>query len=317
MSVLAKYEGVRRLYATRTRTGIPQADTRYIRRKWLDVPFANGCPRALLDIYLPNDGDGPFPVILFAHGGGFFAGDKRTWALYPPLEGLKRGYAVCAFNYTLTGEALFPRQIRESKAALRFIRANAAEYNLDTSCVIAWGMSAGANLAAMLAVTGHDRFSELEDLAMGSPDQPHHVDACMVWYCPTNLASLADFALADVEPAALHAGPDAVMSWYFGMDEETVPAELLDLANPETYVSPAAPPFVIQHGKADQTVPYVQSVRLADKLKAAIGEDRVKLTIFDDYIHADRRFDTMHNCSIILDQLECLLGRDRRTTGRD
>ncbi len=264
-----------------------------------------------MDIYLPNDGAGPFPVILFAHGGGYFAGDKGDYETYPPLEGLKRGYAVCAINYTLSGEALFPRQIQEGKAALRFIRANAARYSLDTSCIIAWGMSAYANLVAMLATTGHARFPELEDLAMGNPDQPHHVDACMIWFCPTNLASLADFALADVEPAAIHAGPGAVMTWYFGMNLEDVPAEMLALANPETHVSPAAPPFVIQHGKPDRIVPYVQSVRLADKLKAAIGENKVHLTIFDDYVHADRRFETMHNCSIVLDQLEDLLGRTR------
>ncbi len=309
MSVLAKYEGKRHLFPTLKRPGNPPLNTRYIRRKWLDVPYAAGCPRAVMDIYLPNGGEGPFPVILFAHGGGFFTGDKGDYETYPPLEGLKRGYAVCAINYTLSGEALFPRQIQEGKAALRFIRANASRYNLDTSCIIAWGMSAGASLVAMLATTGHDRFPELEDLAMGNPDQPHTVDACMVWFCPTSLSPLADFAASDVESAHGHEGPDAVMSWYFGMDLETVPSELLDLANPETYVSPSAPPFVIQHGKPDRIVPYIQSVRLAEKLRGAIGEDKVRLTIFEDYVHADRRFETMHNCSIVLDQLEELLGR--------
>ena len=87
-----------------------------------------------MDIYLPNDGDGPIPVILFAHGGGSFTGRKDDYETYPPLEGLKRGYAVCAIDYTLSGEALFPRQIQEGKAALRFIRANAAQYHLDPSC---------------------------------------------------------------------------------------------------------------------------------------------------------------------------------------
>jgi acetyl esterase/lipase len=311
MSILAEYAGKRHLYPTIKRPGNPRLNTRYIRRKWLDVPYAAGCPRALMDVYLPNDGAGPFPVILFAHGGGFFTGDKGDYETYPPLEGLKRGYAVCAINYTLSGEALFPRQIQEGKAALRFIRANAARYNLAPSCLIAWGMSAGANLVAMLATTGHERFPEFEDLAMGNADQPHHVDACMIWFCPTNLAPLADFALSEVEPAAVHAGPDAVMSWYFGMNLEDVPRELLALANPETHVTPVAPPFVIQHGKPDRIVPYVQSVRFADKLKAAIGEDKVRLTIFEDYVHADRRFETMHNCSIVLDQVEEVLGRGR------
>ena len=94
MSILAEYEGKRRIYPTIKRPDNPPLNTRYIRRKWLDVPYADGCPRALMDIYLPNDGDGPFPVILFAHGGGFFTGDKGNYETYPPLEGLKRGYAV-------------------------------------------------------------------------------------------------------------------------------------------------------------------------------------------------------------------------------
>ncbi len=309
MSVLARYEGERHLFPTLKRPGNPPLNTRYIRRTWLDVPYAAGCRRAVMDIYLPNDGEGPYPVILFAHGGGFFTGDKGDYETYPPLEGLKRGYAVCAINYTLSGEALFPRQIQEGKAALRFVRANASRYHLDPSRIIVWGMSAGASLVAMLAVTGHDRFPDLEDLSMGNPDQPHHVDACMIWFCPTNLSPAADFAASGVEPAHVHAGPDAVMSWYFGMNLEDVPSELLDLANPETYVSPASPPFVIQHGKPDRIVPYIQSVRLAEKLRAAIGESKVRLTIFEDYVHADRRFETMHNCSIVLDQLEELLGR--------
>ena len=125
-AVLAKYQGSRKRYPALPRPPNPPLNVRYIRRKWLDVPYADGSPRALMDIYLPNDGEGPFPVILFAHGGGYFTGDKGDYETYPPLEGLKRGYAVCAINYTLSREALFPRQIQEGKAALRFIRANAA-----------------------------------------------------------------------------------------------------------------------------------------------------------------------------------------------
>jgi len=310
MSILDEYAGKRRVYPSVQRPGNPPLNTRYIQRKWLDVPYAQGCPRAVMDIYLPNHGDGPFPVILFAHGGGYAFGDKGDYETYPPLEGLKRGYAACAINYTLSGEAFFPRQIQEGKAALRFIRANAAEYNLDASCIIAWGMSAGANLVAMLATTGHQRFPELEDLSMGNPDQPHHVDACMVWFCPTNvLESDAELAELGITPAVQHRGPSSVWTSYLGILVDDVPPSLAALTNPETYVSPEAPPFVIQHGKCDAVVPYVQSVRLAEKLVAAIGEEKVRLTLFEDYVHADRRFETMHNCSIVLDQLEELLHR--------
>ena len=311
MSILDDYAGRRRVFPTPKRPGNPPLNPAYIQRKWLNVPYANGCPRALMDIYLPNAGAGPFPVILFAHGGGYAFGDKGDYETYPPLEGLKRGYAVCAINYTLSGEAYFPRQIQEGKAALRFIRANAAKYNLDTACVIAWGMSAGANLAAMLATTGHQHYAELEDMAMGNADQPQHVDACMIWFCPTNvLESDALLGELGITASVQHRGPTSVWTSYFGVLIDDVPPALAALTNPETYVGPQTPPFVIQHGKRDAVVPYTQSVRLAEKLVAAIGEDKVRLTLFDDYVHADRRFETMHNCSLVLDQLEALLHRD-------
>jgi acetyl esterase/lipase len=310
-TILAKYEGQRQLApaALIRRPPNPPLNTGYIQRKWLDVPYAEGCPRALMDIYLPNCGEGPYPVILFAHGGGYFTGDKGDYETYPPLEGLKRGYAVCAINYTLSGEALFPRQLQEAKAAVRFIRARAAEYHLDTTCIIAWGMSAGANLVSLLATTGYHHFPELEDYGMGHADQPCHVDACMIWFCPTDLGTTAEaFAAQGMEAGHIVKGPEHVMSWYLGLPPDEYP-DLSALTNPESYITAETPPFVIQHGKPDRVVPYLQAVRLAEKLGEAIGADKVRLTLFEDYIHADRRFETMHNCSLVLDQLEELLGR--------
>jgi acetyl esterase/lipase len=170
-------------------------------------------------------------------------------------------------------------------------------------------MSAGANLVAMLAVTGHATFPELEDPAMGNADQPVHVDACMVWFCPTTFGSVAQqLAESGLSTGMVTSGEGYVLSWYMGIPVEQAP-DLAALSNPETYITPAAPPFVIQHGRQDVVVPYQQGVRLAQRLEEAIGPERVRLTLFDDYTHADRRFETMHNCSIVLDQLEALLER--------
>ncbi len=310
--ILRKYEGQRRVYPRASqvrREPNPPLNTDYIRRKWLDVPYAEEHLSALMDIYLPNYGEGPFPVILFAHGGGYAFGDKGDYETYPPLEGLKRGYAVCAINYSLSGEAIFPTQIQEGKAALRFIRANAERYHFDTSCVIAWGMSAGANLAAMLATTGHKHYPELEDYAMEYPNQPCHVDACMIWFCPTAFAeSQRQFDKIGIDNLEDYKSDDYVISWYYGIPVTEAP-DLVALSNPETYISAETPPFVIQHGKQDPVVPYVHSVNFAKRLEDIIGADKVRLTLFDDYTHADRRFETMHNCSIVLDQLDEVLGR--------
>lgn len=248
--MLARYEGRRHLYPQATpRPPSPDLDHGYIRRKWLNVHYAEGCPRATMDIYLPNGGDGPFPVILFAHGGGYFTGRKDDYETCPPLEGLERGYAVCAIDYTLSGKAIFPRQIQGGKAAIRFIRANAAQYHLAPSTLIAWGMSAGANLVAMLAVTGDRHWPELEDFSMGWAGQPCLVDACMVWSCPTTFA-MVDEQLAEsgLSTEMVTTGDDYVSTWYYGMPLEEAP-DLAALSNPETYITPAAPPFVIMHGR--------------------------------------------------------------------
>ena len=86
----------------------PIADVSHVRRKWLDLPYAHLSPSQRLDIYLPDNGDGPFPVILYIHGGGFAFEDKRRIHLLPFLKGITRGYAVVGVDYRLSGEALFP-----------------------------------------------------------------------------------------------------------------------------------------------------------------------------------------------------------------
>ena len=148
----------------------PPADTSHIRRKFLDVPYADLSPAQKLDIYLPDEGDGPFPVIISIHGGAFMGCDKADLQVLPMLEGLKRGYAVVAINYRLSGEAQFPALVHDAKAAVRWIRANAQRYGFDPSRIAAWGGSAGGYQASMLGVSAG--IPELEDLSLGNPDQP-------------------------------------------------------------------------------------------------------------------------------------------------
>ena len=95
-------------------------DTTHIRRKWLDRRYASASSAEMLDIYLPDSGHGPFPVILQIHGGAFMEGDKRDGQLSPVLHALGRGYAIVAINYRLSGEAHFPAAIQDVKAALRW-----------------------------------------------------------------------------------------------------------------------------------------------------------------------------------------------------
>lgn len=121
----------------------------------------------MLDLYLPKEGRN-LPLIIYVHGGAFCMGDKRQWIKYQ-LAYLDQGYAVAAINYRLSTEAIFPGQIEDCKAAVRWLRAHAATYRLDPNHFVAWGASAGGHLAAMLGTTGNIRdFDVGENLTFSS-----------------------------------------------------------------------------------------------------------------------------------------------------
>ena len=122
-----------------------------------DVAYAAKSPAQKLDIYLPSGGTKPYPVIVTVHGGAFSMGDKADGQQTPMLAALDRGYVVVSVNYRLSAEATYPAAVQDVKAAIRFLRANAAEYGLDPGRIAAWGDSAGGYLAAM---AGTDRRSE-------------------------------------------------------------------------------------------------------------------------------------------------------------
>src|SRR5215210_1869779 len=119
-------------------------------RTVVDITYATVGGKALaLDLDLPG-GSGPFPVIVWIHGGAWAEGDKAGGpaAFYSSL-----GYAVARVNYRVSSEALFPAQLFDVKGAVRWLRANAAKYRLDADHIGAWGASAGAHLASLLGTT--------------------------------------------------------------------------------------------------------------------------------------------------------------------
>ncbi len=162
----------------------PLADTSHIKKKYFDIAYAPLSPAQKLDIYLPDEGDGPFPIIVSIHGGAFMGCDKADMQVMPMLAGHQRGYAVVAINYRLSGEAKFPALVQDAKAAVRWIRANAAQFGLDPDRIAAWGGSAGGYQASMLGVTAG--VPELEDLSLGNPNQPCDIQAAVVWFGPTS-----------------------------------------------------------------------------------------------------------------------------------
>jgi len=282
----------------------PAANTDHVKRKYLDVPYASLSPAQKLDVYLPDEGEGPFPVIVSIHGGAFMGGDKAEMQVLPMLEGLKRDYAVVAVNYRLSWEATFPACVHDVKAAVRWVRANANRYHFDPDRIAAWGGSAGAYLAAMLGTSAG--VSESEDLSLGNPDQPSHVQAVVAWFGPTNFLKM-DGYLAErglpPEPGMEHSGANSPESLLLGRQITEIP-DRVRAANPETYITPAAPSFFLQHGTKDPVVPVQMSINFAEKLEKVLGKNQVQLELLEGAEHGDPRFESAENVKKVLDFLD-------------
>lgn len=232
-----------------------------------DVVYAAASATQQLDIYLPA-GDGPFPVVLNLHAGGFKFGDK---GMIPGTLGqalLDAGYAVVGVNYRLSGEAPFPAAVLDARAAVRFLRTNAAAYKLDPDRIAAFGQSAGGNLAAMLGTAAES--TAFDDASLGNPEASSVVQVVVNWFGPT------DFGQMDAQAAAqgcaasdqTHGAASSFESAYLGAPVATSP-ELVAQANPISYIDGSEPPFLVQKGEQDCTVAVENTKMLADALQAA------------------------------------------------
>jgi acetyl esterase/lipase len=283
---------------------LPPASVDHIRRKYLDVPYASLSPSQKLDIYLPETGDGPFPVILSIHGGAFMGCDKSDAQVMPMLEGLKRNYAVVAINYRLSWEAIFPALVQDAKAAVRWIRAQAGKYPFDPERIAAWGGSAGGYQSLMLGSSAG--ISGLEDLSLGYPQQRCDVQAVVSWYGPTDFLMMDEQLAASgmlPPPGFRHNESNSPESLLLGQTITEIP-EQVEAAIPETYIHPGVPPFLLQHGTKDAVVPVQQSIEFAAKLKHVPGDIEVVLELLEGAEHADIAFETVENVKKVLDFLD-------------
>lgn len=284
--------------------GPRKANTDNIKRKWLDIAYAAKSQAQKLDIYLPDEGDGPFPVILSIHGGAFKSGDKGDNQVMPMLEGLKRGYAIVSINYRLSQEAIFPAQIYDVKAAVRWVRANAKQYKLNPDKIAAWGGSAGGHLSAMVGTSGNVK--ELEDMSQGNADQSSRIQAVVDWFGPTDFLKMDEqLKESKVNNPQTHSIADSPESQLIGRNLTDAP-DLVKAANPETYITKDDPPFFIQHGLIDNLVPYQQSVNLAKKLEQVIGKESVTIELLPNSGHGGPAFSTEQNLNkvfVFLDQI--------------
>lgn len=273
-------------------THIP-AKTEGIARKWLDVPYMDG-ERHGMDIYLPNEGTAPYPVIVDIYGGGLYRGEKSSMKMDASLKLLhEHGYAVVSPNYSMLWQAPFPTQIYEMKAALRFLHTNGAKYDLDMSRVALVGESSGAQLAVTTAATQH--VSAMEDKSFGLyPDASETVNAVIALYGPYEFDQFEkQFAESGIESKFPEVGTaESFQGQLFGERAPKDVPELVKAYNPATYFAAGMPAILGFAGTADPVVPYQQTVNMMHSAREVLGREHAPYHLVEGGVHGPANYMT-------------------------
>ena len=229
------------------------------------------CRRDLkLDLIYPEDGEGKtYPCIVWICGGAWQRMDKAYLGTLA-----QEGFVVASVEYRTSNEGTHPMQLCDIKAAIRYLRAYAKRYRINSEKFGVMGESAGGYLTCMAALDRDKKLDTGEYLEYSS-----QVQAACPWYPPTDASH---FPYDDVEKAAMSSE-----SLLMGFNVMTHPQEAYE-NSPVSKVTPDAPPFLLIHGTKDSTVPFSQSEELYDALEAA-GCD-VTLLALDGAEHADLMF---------------------------
>lgn len=223
-----------------------------------DMPYvAGGGERQQLDLLLPSRSTS-IPVVVWIHGGAWSVGDKTNNV---PLWLLDEGYAVASINYRLSGQAVFPAQIEDCLAAVRWLRAHAGQYGIDGGRIAAWGESSGGHLAALAGTAADAKAFKVG----GHLDVSSRVQAVIDFFGPTDFLQMDAHRLPTGQ---VHDVSDSPESLVIGGPIQAN-QEKSARANPITYVSSEAPPFLIVHGDSDPLVPHHQSLLLEVALNNA------------------------------------------------
>jgi acetyl esterase/lipase len=244
----------------------------------------NGFRPLTMDIYLPpktiaKPATG-FPMIMYIHGGGWIVGDSHLSGPIIDFPGLladmaARGYVVTSVNYRLSGEARWPAQAQDIKAAIKFLRIRAADYGIDPARFVTWGASAGGHLSAIAGVSCG--VSALQPGAAGNstskPDEivaarvSDCVQAAVSWYGIFDLSSEA--AQARANGVTSHDRPTATEWLLLGCFKDGCTPEQIRSASPTTYVNRDTPPMLLLVGDQDRTVPHEQTMEMDTALTTA------------------------------------------------
>lgn len=284
-------------------------DPSAVKRKYLDVPYGT-LPQQMLDVYLPPEGDGPFPLIIYVHGGGWTLGTKRECALECIIGALNRGYALLSVDYRLAPATKFPEFLFDVKTAVRWARANAAEYGFDAARFAIMGDSAGAHLALMTGFTaGHP---EYEGEKYGWAGVSSAVQAVVDLYGPV-LLDADNFALLDASgvpklslTGSYDRAPLDKMMPYLSADPD-----LLAVISPTAYVHKDIPPVLIMQGEADPIVPKQHSTALYTRICDVCGPERAEIRLYPERVHADYAFMSDETCATVVAFLDRVFQKQR------
>jgi len=293
-----------------------------------NVSYSDVSDSDYLHLYVP-DSDEPVPLLVCIHGGGFVTNDlesRQAQFMYRYFR--DHGYAAATVNYRLAREAAFPAAIEDVKAAVRFLRAHAEEYNLDPDRIAVWGESAGGYLAVMTAITNDDEYTSLPFTGEDEPEEKvsSQVQALVDFYGAGDLGQEKEQAADLGIPAWIRAlsmewvnrylrgtGYSNVHEYWLRMKADELTDEEYEKLQAAYYIGENLTDgsdlkVLIEHGTADMTVPVTVSEKLAAQLTEALGEDSVTLILRDGLKHAADLFYSDESLAEVKTWLDAALG---------
>ena len=269
-----------------------------------------------MDLYLPTiaPNETRYPVIVFIHGGGWARGDSRSSRPIENFPGLlsqisKLGYVVASIDYRLTGEAIWPAQGQDLKAAIKFLRMKADRYGIDPARIATWGVSAGGHLSGIAASTaGVEQLKPqpLRENAVRTEDDVARsqvsdaVQAAVSWYGGFNMETIAEQSR---KPGVFSRDDKRAPEWgVLGCFQNECSAERLRSASPVHYVDGKTAPMLLVVGDADVSIPHEQTLEMAEKMKVAKAEVELLVLPGADHDFAGKDAgETQKNNQIALD----------------
>ncbi len=203
-----------------------------------------------LDFARPKTGNGPFPLVVLIHGGGWSTGNRKQMRQYM-LNFAKTGYAAACVEYRLSSEAKYPAQINDSTQAINYLIDRASEYKINTNKIALYGVSAGGQIALILSGVQND--IESKSLPLARLHAP--ICATASFGGPTDLSKKF--------PPLLQGLVNRLFSKNHRINKQAITLDRL-FASPTTFIDAQDPPMLLVHGTKDEIVPFTQAKELIE-----------------------------------------------------